>query len=198
MHTRQRFCMFLSLVLALSFTGTAQTKKYDIKSGIVTFETTTLLGTMKMTSKEIVYFDDFGMKECKESFDDGKLKESFFSDGTTRYTLVHAKKEAYDRGPAQRGTELKFDWNEVSKNQNKDYTVARLPAVTIAGKLCESFAIDTKQGKNTFAGYKCITFLTRVENKQMTVESRAVKIEENVAVPAAKFAVPAGYALKKM
>lgn len=198
MRTRHRFLIHLSIILTLSSLGLAQAKKYDIKSGVVTFESTTLLGKMKMTSKSVVYFDEFGMKERKDTYDDDKLKESFFSDGTTLFTLMHVKKEAYERGPASRGTELKFDWNEVSKNTNKDYKAAKLPGVTIAGKPCEAFSIDTKQGKNTFAGYKGVTLMTRIENKQMTVEVKAVKIEENVAVPAEKFTVPAGYARKKM
>lgn len=198
MHTLQRFLIHLLIVLTVSSIGMAQMKKYDIKSGVVTFETTTLLGTMKMTSKSIVYFDNFGMIECNETYDDDKVKETFFSDGTNLFTLIHKKKEAYERGPASRGTELKFDWNEVSKNTKKDYKVEKLPTVTIAGKACESFSIDTKQGKNTFAGYKGITLLTRIQNKQMTTETKAVKVEENVTVPAGKFAVPAGYARKKM
>jgi hypothetical protein len=193
---RRVLLMSLAVLIAGSWSH-AQTKKYDLKSGILTFQSTTFFGTMKMESKAIVYFDDYGMKECKESFEDDELKESFFSDGKTLFTLVHKKKEAYDRGPASRGTELKFDWNEVSKNTNKDYKVQKLAPVTIAGKPCESFSIESKQGKNIFAGYKGVTFLTHVENKQMTTDLRAVKFEENVAVPADKFKVPAGYAVKK-
>ena len=65
MRTNQQYLIFLSLVLTLSSVGIAQAKKYDIKSGIVTFETTTLLGKITMTEKSVVYFDNFGMKECK-------------------------------------------------------------------------------------------------------------------------------------
>jgi hypothetical protein len=198
MRTTLRFLFLLSMTFALISATPAQTKKYDIKSGKVTFHSVTQLGKLKMTTKAIVYFDDYGMKECKETFTNDKLKESFFSDGTTLFTLMHEKKEGYERGAATRGTELKFDWNEVSKNTNKDYKASKLPPVTIAGKSCESFLIDTKQGKNTFAGYKGVTLLMRVENKQMTVETKAVTIEENISIPAEKFAVPAGYARKKM
>jgi hypothetical protein len=41
----------------------AQTKKYDIKSGIVTYDIATSIGEMKVGSKAIVYFDDYRMKE---------------------------------------------------------------------------------------------------------------------------------------
>ncbi len=192
-------CCLVSLVIVavVASIGVAQPKKYEIKSGIVTFESKTLLGKFEMKSKTVVYFDDYGMKECKETFEGDVLKESFLSDGTNLYTLMHSKKEAFERGPASRGTELKFDWNEVSKNTNKDYKVEKLPSVSIAGKTCESFVINTKDGKNTFAGYKGVTFLTRVENKQMTVDVKATKFEENVPVPSAKFAIPAGYSRKK-
>ena len=38
-----------------------QFKKYDVKSGIVTFENVIEMGTMKMKHKVMVYFDDYGM-----------------------------------------------------------------------------------------------------------------------------------------
>jgi hypothetical protein len=39
-------------------------KKYDIKSGIVTFESIGL----GMTSKVVLYFDDYGAKEAEEKY----------------------------------------------------------------------------------------------------------------------------------
>src|SRR5687768_12326464 len=60
----------------------AVVKKYQIKSGIITFQETANMGSMKISSKKVLYFDDYGMKEREDSFDDeGQLKESFMSDG---------------------------------------------------------------------------------------------------------------------
>lgn len=175
----------------------AQTKKYDVKSGVVTFETTIDLGSTKMTNMSTVFFDDYGMKECRESYDDGKLKESFFSDGKTLYLLIHAEKSAYNRGQASRGTEMKFDWNEISANDKKEGKAKQLPAMTVAGKKCDAYELETQYGKTTCAGYKNVTLYMKLASKGMTTVTKAVKFEENASVPADKFKVPAGYAEKK-
>lgn len=58
--------LLLLFVLLIAFEASTQTKKYDIKSGIITFETTVKMMGMTITKKSIVYFDEYGMKECKE------------------------------------------------------------------------------------------------------------------------------------
>ena len=52
--------LIVSLLLVVSVQSSAQTRKYDIKSGIVTFDIAITIGDMKVTSKAIVYFDDYG------------------------------------------------------------------------------------------------------------------------------------------
>jgi hypothetical protein len=51
-------------------------KKYDIKSGIITFETTMEMAGMNIKTKTILYFDDYGIKECQEEYktdEEGKV-----------------------------------------------------------------------------------------------------------------------------
>ena len=184
--------LFSLLVVA----GQAQTKKYDIKSGIVTFETTMKMGSMTVAGKAILYFDDYGMKECKDTYKDGKLAESYFSDGKTLYKVIHKDKTAYKSGDAFRGTEFKFDWNEVSNKDKKAGKAKLVPDMTVAGKVCQAFEHSDRGNTTTFAGWSGITLLTEMKSRRMTSVSRAVKIEENAKVPATKFAVPAGYAVK--
>lgn len=184
---------FLLLCLLLIVVGAeAQTKKYDIKSGIVTFETAIKAGSMTIPKKVIVYFDDYGMKECKDTYEGDKLAESFFSDGKSLYKVIHNDKTAYKSGNAYRGTELRFDWNEVSAKDKKDGTAKKLPDMKVAGKACQAFELRN----TTFAGWSGITLLTDMKSKGMSSTSKAVKVEENAKVPAAKFAVPAGYAVQ--
>lgn len=186
----------LALLTLLSLSTVAsfgQTKKYDLKSGIITFETETLVMKMKMHDKSVLTFDDYGMKECKETYKDGALDEVTFSDGKTIYLVKPSAKTAYKRGTAYRGTELKFDWNEVSAKDKKEGKAKQLPARTIAGKSCEAFQHVLGSTTSIFAGWKGITLLMETKSDQMTVTTKAVKVEENVAVPAAKFQVPPGY-----
>jgi hypothetical protein len=185
-------CICVTLITA-AYDGSAQAKKYDIKSGIVTFNNSTVMGKIKFSEKFIVYFDDYGMKECRDTYKDDALAESFFSDGKTLYAVNHKNKIAYKRGDAYRGTELRFDWNEVSKKDKASGKAKQLPNVTIAGKVCESFESTSSSGKTVFAGWKGICLMTDITSSGITVVAKAVKIEENVKIQADKFQVPAGY-----
>ncbi|MEO8168535.1 MAG: hypothetical protein ABI623_09820 [bacterium] len=186
----------LLLLLLVMFAAGAQPKKYDIKSGIITFETTMKMAGMTIPKKDIVYFDDYGMKECKDTYKDDKLSESFFSDGKFLYKVIHDDKTAYKSGNAYRGTEMKFDWNEISANDKKAGKAKQVGDMKVAEKPCKAYEYSSGGNTTTFAGWNGITLLTDLKSKSISSVSRAVKIEENAKVPASKFAVPAGYALK--
>lgn len=174
----------------------AQTKKYDIKSGIITFETTAKMSGMTITNKSIVYFDDYGTKECKESYEGGALKESFFSDGKNLYGVYFADKMATKRGIAYKGTEFRFNWNDISDKDKKAGKAKQLPDLTVAGKKCESFEYSDGGTTTKYAGWSHICLLTDLTSKDITSVTKAVKLDENAKVPAEKFAVPAGFVLK--
>jgi hypothetical protein len=186
------FLVFVLIVAGLSSLPAQQVKKYGIKSGIITLETTVIMGKMEMKSKAVVYFDDYGMKECRDTYDGDKIKESFFSDGKNLYLTMYAEKAVYKKGTAFRGTEYKFDWNEI-KSSGK---AKKLPNMTVVGKNCEAFEMEDRGNINTYAGWNGICFYMGANQKNMKVVTKAVKFEENAAVPADKFKVPAGFALK--
>ena len=187
----------MSLVVVLIIAGlnslsAQQVKKYGIKSGIITLETALIMGKTEMKSKSVVYFDDYGMKECKDTYDGDKIKESFFSDGKNLYLTIYAEKAVYKRGTAFRGTEYKFDWNEIKPSGK----AKKLPNMTVVGKNCEAFEMEDRGNINTYAGWNGICFYMGTNQKNLKVVTKAVKFEENAAVPADKFKVPAGFALK--
>ncbi|MBM2845270.1 MAG: hypothetical protein HW407_582 [Bacteroidetes bacterium] len=186
----------VTLIVAMPPYVTAQSKKYDLKSGIITFVENTVMSGRKDTKKVVVYFDDYGMKERRDVYEGDRITETFFSDGRTLYTVVHSEKTAYNRGSATRGTELRFDWDEVSSKGIRDGTVRKLPNITVAGKSCESFERISSSEKIVFAGWSHICLMTELTAPKMRKDSRAVSFEENLAVPAEKFKVPRGYAVK--
>jgi hypothetical protein len=187
----------LLLLMAVVVTAFGQSNKYGIKSAIITFEQVADVGGMKLSNKVMVYFDDYGLRECRETYDGDRIKEAFFSDGKNLYLVIPAEKAAYDRGTAYRGTEYRFDLNEISQKDKDAHKAKKLANTTIAGKDCESFQLDTQYGTAVFAGWKNITFLTSTSSKSMKSAVKAKKFEENVNVPAEKFKIPAGYAVKK-
>jgi len=188
------FVGIILIITGLSSLPAQQVKKYQTQSGIITFETTLKMSGMDMKTKAVVYFDDFGMKECRDTYDyDGNtIKESFLSDGKNLYLVIYAEKTAYKRGQAFRGTEYKFDWNEVQRSGS----AKKLPNMTVAGKNCEAFELKIKETINTYAGWNNICLYIGTNQKNMNVVSRAIKFEENAKVPAEKFKIPAGFALK--
>lgn len=166
-------------------------KKYQIKSGIITFETT-IAGKK---GKEILYFDDYGAKELIEKYSNDQLKEAKLADGSTMYTIKYDQKTAYKMGDASRGAAYKFDWNEISAS-SQGTKAKKLENVTIAGKDCESYSYESSGMMTVFAGWKNICLLTEQKMKVGSSVTKAVKIEENVVIAPEKFRVPAGFAIK--
>ncbi len=192
--------VFLIAMMVIITQTIAQTpvKKYDIKSGIVTYDLIMKVGTMELKKKFIVYFDDYGMKECKETYSDNKLVQSYLSDGKDLYSLEHNKKKASKKGPAFRGTELRVEWSEFGTEKDRQSgKIKKVPAITVAGKSCEMFESKDEKGNITqYGGWNKILLLLDTQMQGTHSIQRAVKVEENVNVSPDKFKVPAGYTLQ--
>ena len=181
-------------VLALNVSG--QTKKYDIKSCTITFEMTQKMAGLDMKNKVVLLFDDYGMKECRETYTGDKISEVYFSDGKDLYSLKPDKKTAFKRGPAYRGTEVKIDWNEISSDDKKTRKAKQLPNMTVAGKTCEAIVVGLAESSTTYASWNHVLMLLDMKSKDVSVLKRAVMVDEKTAVSADKFKVPAGYTIK--
>ncbi len=166
-------------------------KKYDIKSGVITYETLVESGTMKISGKTIIYFDNYGNLECKETFEDGKLTESFFSDGKNLFKVMHNHKTAYNVGVAYSGTEYRFDFDAIAQKDKDSGNAKKSANETVAGKNCEAYSF----GATSFAGWNHICLLTKSNAGGVKSTTTAVKIEENVAISPDKFKAPADYKL---
>ncbi|MGA1977128.1 MAG: hypothetical protein ABSG89_04655 [Bacteroidales bacterium] len=167
-------------------------KKYGIKSGIVTFEST----SMGMTFKAVLNFDDYGSREAEERYGfDNKVSEMTICDGTNRYSLVYKTKTAIKKGACNSGTAYRFDWNEASK-AGPEYKVQKLANVKIAGKDCESFSLVSSGNTIVYAGWNNICLLIDQNTQLGKVTYKAVSIEENATIPPEKFKVPADFQVK--
>jgi hypothetical protein len=109
---------------------------------------------------------------------------------------AYEQKRALKAGKAPRGTEFKFDWNEISDKDKKAGKAKLLPDITVAGKTCQSYEYSDGGSKTKFAGWSGICLLTETKTKEMSTLTRALKIEENAKVPAQKFTLPPGYAVE--
>jgi hypothetical protein len=104
-------------------------KKYDVKSGIVTYDYIMMVGKWEMKSKFILYFDDYGAKECREAYPNEKLEEILFVDGMDMYSVDVNKKTASKTEESIRSTELmRIDYNEIGTQEDRDSgKVIKLP-----------------------------------------------------------------------
>ena len=120
-------------------------KKYDIKSGIITFETKGSMGTSKVpATKQILYFDDYGAKECQETYkiDEATGKEiltdrDFEKDGF-RYIISFERKSGGKTAGSGYGVASPFVMSEAKTQKAKE-----ISDETIAGKLCQGFSMVT-------------------------------------------------------
>jgi hypothetical protein len=195
---KNNMLVLAAIVFVVSAAAQTPMKKYDIKSGVVTYESIVKMGDFQIKNKIVVYFDDFGMRECKETFSKDKLEESYFSDGKDLYLVKPAGKTAYKRGPAYRGTELRVEWSEFgTEKQRQSGMYKKLPAMKVADKNCEAFEYNDGKGTITqYGGWNKILLYMNMKTKSMESTQRALKIEENAKVPAEKFKVPAGFAVQ--
>ena len=198
MKTYTIFLLICAVFFMVTSSLRSQIKKYDIKSGIVTYDLVMKVGKMEMKKKTIVSFDEYGMKECRETFSDNKLDESYFSDGKNLYSVRHAKKIVFKQGNAYRGTELRVEWSEFGTEKDRQSgKIKKMPAMSITGKNCESF--ESNDGKGTvtrYGGWNKILMYLSVKTKSVESVQKAVKVEENAKVLEEKFKVPAGYTVQ--
>jgi hypothetical protein len=184
----------MTVVVTLDSNG--QTKKYDIKSCTIAFEMTQKMAGLDLKNKVVLSFDDYGMKERRETYQGEKIREVYFSDGKDLYSLNPDKKTAIKRGEAFRGTEVRVDWNEVSSDDKKAGKAKQLPNMTIAGKTCEAFVVNLAGSSTTYASWNHILMMLDMKSKDVSTLKKAVTVDEKTAVSADKFKVPAGYTVK--
>jgi hypothetical protein len=178
-------------------------KKYDIKSGIVTLQTTMEMSGMNIKTKSILYFDDYGIKECQEEYKtDGSGKETltkrdFVKDGF-RYICSIENKGGSKTKAMGYGVAAPFNMEEASTM--KDNQFKKIADETICGKLCNGFSMLTPSGNIKMYGWSKIALKNVVENPSMKMktETIATKIEENVSIPADKFEVPKDVKMTEM
>jgi hypothetical protein len=185
-----------AMMVVVTLDSNSQTKKYGIKSCTITFEMTQKIAGLDLKNKIVLSFDDYGMKECRETYTGDKISEVYFSDGRDLYSLKPDKKTALKRGPASRGTEASIEWNDVSSDDKKAGRAKQLPNMTIAGRTCEAFVTNLAGSSTTYASWNHILMMVDMKSKDVSTLKKAVTVDEKTAVSADKFKVPAGYTVK--
>ncbi|MEO6818361.1 MAG: hypothetical protein ABI204_01440 [Ginsengibacter sp.] len=170
-------------------------KKYEIKSGIVRYQVILKTISVDMRYHTILYFDNFGARECKDTYAGDTLMESNMSDGKKTYKIDHIKKIAYYLGKAHYGVEPKYGWDNIAAEDIKSGKVKKLPNKIIAGKSCEAYEVNTGIASVTFGGWKNINVLADIHSpggKSFTIAT----FISTEGTPEEKFIIPPKYKIK--
>ncbi|MEO6134525.1 MAG: hypothetical protein ABIP35_05195 [Ginsengibacter sp.] len=192
---------FVILLIALVFILGCQSekdnpdRKYQVKSGVITYDTQLKTISVNLSYITIVYFDDYGSKERRDTYEDGQLKESFICNGISLYQVSHQKKTAWKTGVAIHGTEPRFSIANLPKEDIKSGKIVMMPGELIAGKDCEIYRVNTGVATATYGGWKNISMLSEVKSPGGTSLMKAVNIE-TIPVDDVKFRLPTNYILK--
>ncbi len=169
-------------------------KKYDIKSGIITYESNMEMTGIKIHTKKVLYFDDYGVKEAEEEYKtmggSEKLSERNFVNDGYHYIVSIENKGGIKSKMSGTGVAARFNMDEASTMKDNQYK--KVADETICGKTCSGFSMVTPSGTITMYGWNGIALKTTVENTaaKMKTVTIATKIEENASIPADKFEVP--------
>ena len=168
-------------------------RKYDVRCGVITFENSITILGKAVPQKQIIYFDDYGARERKETYEGDSLMEAYICDGKNLFNIIYEEKVAYGGGPSIRGTEPPF---EGGKTPSKHGSVKKLPLMRIAGKSCEVIEITEDDSKTILAGWGHIVLYSDQSGSGIHSSSKAVKFVENEPIPRETFAVPKGFVTK--
>jgi hypothetical protein len=188
-------------------------KRYEIKSGIVHYEPQNLMGMGTTTGT--LYFDDFGRKEAVETVTESSVMGIKTHEHTMRITdgytsisyeikkTVNGKDETSKVATKSDIRELRemaqmmagsLDVNELKKNM--DYREEGTE--TIAGVTGKKYSVAMNKEKSNARVYGVMYKNIVLKSEMGSISTKAASIEENVAIPASKFAIPAGYTVQEV
>jgi len=188
---------FSAMLFVAAAAAQAQVNKYDIKSGIATLDIVTTVSSTKIKMTKIVYFDDYGRKECQETYSNGKLSGVFFCDGKNSFSLNFKKKKAETQGPATNGIGTRIEINAMgTKEDIASGRVKKGSPMTLAGQICEVIQVGRGGTPTIYGGWHQVLVYMKSSSSGVNTEIKAVKLEANAAVPKEKFEIPAGFAVQ--
>ncbi|MBR5834739.1 MAG: DUF4412 domain-containing protein [Bacteroidales bacterium] len=189
--------LFILAVLAAAFCvgAQAQEKLYTVKSGIVTME----MDMMGQKVTQQMYFDDYGVKQATVGDFGGRKSRNIVVDGST--VMVNDDEKTAMKMPMM-GQQERVNFSNLDEKAIKKYKVKELGTETVAGKECKKYEVTLfmmgQPQKQTVWVYKGITLKSESKSDFGSMNQTAVKVEENVEIPASMFVVPEGVKIEEM
>jgi hypothetical protein len=164
--------------------------RYNLKSGIITFEATMLM----MDQEVVMYFDDYGLKQRSEiniSLMGKSMKNITLTDTAYVYSWDPESQKG-NRIPVNTESPDNIDFTKLTEKVRTMYNIRDEGSEKVLGRNCKVYSIDFKKAgvSGKYYVWNGIALKTDVLAMGNNVKMTAIKIEENVAVPAEKFRVP--------
>lgn len=172
-------------------------KRYGIKSAVIKKETKAMGNTMANT----LYIDNFGDSEATEMTlkvgeEEKHLRVIAEDDGRTNVTLDLDEKKAF-RMPAP---DQPRNFRSLTPEDIERFKIKEVGTGDVAGKPCTKYEMELKQSGVVLQATLWIwegivlKYEARYQGHPM-VTDEATEVQTDVAVPADKFAIPAGMAV---
>jgi len=173
---------------------TPKVKKYDVKSGIVTYNQHQEKGYGVDDTKIVVYFDNYGIIESKEEYVNDVLKKRVYTNSDYVYDVSYS-----DKSVTKSLQKYAHYTTGVAEYYSNTVQQTILSDTTIAGKTCKYSSAKLTDLSTKQAGYSGILFyyfekITDVPAKTTTV----TKYEEGVAMPASAFTYPSEFTVTEI
>lgn len=191
-----------SLSVSESTEAAVQGQRYGIKSGIVYYEPMNIMG---MKSTQVLYFDDYGKKECRETTIEGdimgmKTKKRSVSiidgDYSINFDLENItnnkdvlKKEATKVNIKSMMNNM--DLSLFTEEMKKQMDYKEEGTEQVAGITGTKYSIKLGSGDSRIYGVVYKNVPLKADMGQ--IKWVASKFEENASIPADKFSVPSDY-----
>ncbi len=186
-------------------------RRYELQSGIVTYEPMVLMGIKSVTT---LYFDDYGRREARESVTDSNImgmksheKKVDITDGDFMISyeaekIVNGKDETSKvatKTDLRKFKEMAMKMGaEIGEQMKKDFDYREEGSEVIAGVTGTKYSVSLNREQKDQRVYGVLYKKIALKTQMGAITVKAATIEENVAVPATKFEVPTGYTIKEV
>jgi hypothetical protein len=169
----------------------SEVHKVDVKSVIIHMKSS----AMGLTQQIVIYMDDYGKKNATEVTQElmgKKIRQYSITDGEYMYSFSPDTKEG-KKTKINTDSPDNINFNAITKEMATKFKLKKTGTATILDRKCDVYTMEFAEAKlkGTYNIWKGIPLKTESEISMMKVSMEATAIEENVAIDAEKFKVPA-------
>jgi len=165
-------------------------KKIDLKSAIIHMKSS----TFGMTQQIVMYMDDYGQKQLTEVSQELmglKVRQYTLADSLYMY-MFNPDDKTGKRSLIDKKNPDNLQFNAITKEMAREFNIKKNGTAVILGRTCDVYTLEVASAKlkGTYYVWKGITLKTESSVGGISISMEVTKIEENAAIPPAKFEIP--------